>query len=95
MSVVFDFNASLNDFAPLSPMLLSVDLMRIEKSGLLMVAICVLFLLSSPCKWSFVSVVFDFNASLIDVDPASPMSLSVDVNQHKSVRKPLSDISVQ
>ena len=41
------------------------------------------------------SVVFDFNASLIDVDPASPMSLSVDVNQHKSVRKPLSDISVQ
>ena len=41
------------------------------------------------------SVVFDFNASLKDVVPASPMSLSVDVNQHKSVRKPLSDISVQ
>ena len=26
MSVVFDFNALLNDVAPLSPMLLSVDL---------------------------------------------------------------------
>ena len=31
MSVVFDFNASLNDVAPVSPMLLSVDLMRMEK----------------------------------------------------------------
>ena len=41
------------------------------------------------------SVVFDFNASLNDVVPASPMSLSVDVNRHISVRKPLSDISVQ
>ena len=28
---MFDFNASLNDVAPVSPMLLSVDLMRIEK----------------------------------------------------------------
>ena len=45
VSVVFDFNASLNDVAPVSPMLLSVDLMRIEKSGLFMDAICVLFLL--------------------------------------------------
>ena len=31
MSVVFDFNASLNDVAPLSSMLLPVYLMRIEK----------------------------------------------------------------
>ena len=31
LSVVFDFNESLNDAAPLSLMLLSVDLMRIEK----------------------------------------------------------------
>ena len=38
---MFDFNASLNDVAPVSPMLLSVDLMRIEKSGLFMDAICV------------------------------------------------------
>ena len=44
VSVVFDFNASLNDVAPVSPMLLSVDLMRMKKSGLLMSAICVLSL---------------------------------------------------
>ena len=31
MSVVFDFNASPNDVAPVSPIRLSVDLMRIEK----------------------------------------------------------------
>ena len=31
MSVVFDFNASLNDVAPVSPMVLSVDLMRMEE----------------------------------------------------------------
>ncbi len=45
MSVVFDFNASLNDVAPLSPMLLTVDLMKVEKCGLLMDVICMLFLL--------------------------------------------------
>ena len=44
VSVVFDFNASLIDFAPGSPMLLSVDLMRIEKSGLLMDPVRVLSL---------------------------------------------------
>ena len=31
VSVVFDFNASLNDAVPVSPMLLSVDLMRTKK----------------------------------------------------------------
>ena len=31
VSVVFDFNTSLNDVAPLSPMSLSVGLMGIEK----------------------------------------------------------------
>ena len=36
MSVVFDFNASLNDFAPVSPILLPVDVMRTEKSNLSM-----------------------------------------------------------
>ena len=41
MSIVFDFSASLNDVAPVSPILLSVDLMRMEKSGLLMDSICV------------------------------------------------------
>ena len=32
MSVVFDFNASLNDDDPVSPMLFTVDKMRMEKS---------------------------------------------------------------
>ena len=32
MSVVFDFNASLSDVAPVFPMSLSVDMMRMEKS---------------------------------------------------------------
>ena len=41
MSVVFDFNASLNDVAPVSPMLLSVYVMRKEKSELLMDVFCV------------------------------------------------------
>ena len=41
---MFDFNASLNDVAPVSPILFPVGLMRMEKSGLLMDAICVLFL---------------------------------------------------
>ena len=44
MSVVFDFNASLNDFAPVSPMPFSVVWMRMKKSELLMNVICVLFL---------------------------------------------------
>ena len=42
---MFDFNASLNDDAPVSPMLFPVDLMRVEKSELLNDAICLLFLL--------------------------------------------------
>ena len=77
-SVVFDFSASLNDVAPVSPMLLAVDLMRMEKSGLFMDAICVLFILSSLLRSSSMSVVFDFNASLNDVVPLSPM-LPVDL----------------
>ena len=32
VSVVFDFNTSISDVAPVSPMLFSVDLMRMEKS---------------------------------------------------------------
>ena len=73
VSVVFDFNASLNDVTPVSPIQFPVDLMRMEKSGLLNDAICVLFLLSSPHKLSSVSVVFDFNASLSDVAPLLPI----------------------
>ena len=41
MSVVFDFNASLNDAAPLPPISMSVDEKRKEKSGLLMDVFCV------------------------------------------------------
>ena len=41
MSVVFDFNASLNDVAPVSPILLSVVVKRMKKSELLMVVFCV------------------------------------------------------
>ena len=45
MSVVFDFNDSLNDVAPVSPILLSVDVRRKEKSELLMDAFGVFFCL--------------------------------------------------
>ena len=39
---------------------------------------CVFFLLSSHSRLSLVSVVFDFNNSLNDFAPVSPMLLSVD-----------------
>ena len=50
VSVVLDFNASPIDVAPVSPMLFPVDLMKMEKSGLLMDAICVMFLLCLPLR---------------------------------------------
>ena len=40
-------------------------------------------------RLSFTSVVFDFNASLIDVAPASPMVFTMGDTEHKSVKKPL------
>ena len=43
VSVVFDFSASLNDVAPVSPMLFSVYAKRKEKSELLMDVFCVSF----------------------------------------------------
>ena len=67
---MFDFSASLNDIAPLSPISLSDYVMRKEKSELLM---DVFFLLSSPVRLSSVSVVFDFNASPNDVTRKYPM----------------------
>ena len=43
VSVVFDFNDSLNDVAPVSPILLSVDVRRKKNSELLMnVFVCLL-----------------------------------------------------
>ena len=41
VSVEFDFNASLNDVAPVSPILLTVDLMIMTKNGMLVDFICV------------------------------------------------------
>ena len=41
MSVVFDFNASLNDVVPVSPILLPVEVLRKEKSESLMDVFCV------------------------------------------------------
>ena len=84
MSVVFDFNASLNDVAPVYPIPLSVVVKRKEKSELLMDAFCVSsFFFSSPNRSSSVSVVFDFNASLNDVVPVFPILLPVDVRNEK------------
>ena len=41
MSVVFDFNISLNDVAPLSPISLPVDVKKKRKSNLFMDVFCV------------------------------------------------------
>ena len=41
VSVVFDFNASLNDVTPVSSMVFTVDVKRKEKSELLMDVFCV------------------------------------------------------
>ena len=75
MSAVFIFNASHNGATPVSPIF--VPVYKAKKRGLLMDNIYVLFLLYSLLKLSSVSVVFDFNASLIDVAPASPMLFTV------------------
>ena len=74
VSVVFDFNASLSDFAPISPISLSFNLIGMKVSVLLMNGVCVVFFfLRLLPRLSCVSVVFDFNASLNDVVPVSPI----------------------
>ena len=78
---MFDINESLNDVAPVSPKLLPVEMKVKEESDLLMDVICVFFLLSSPLISSSVSAVFDFNISLSDVAPSSPMLLSFSVKK--------------
>ena len=84
MSVVFDFSASLNDVAPASPMPLSVNVKRNEKELIVDGChLCVFFLLYSPSILSAINVVFDFNKSLNDAAPVSPILLSVDVNRMK------------
>ena len=80
VSVVFDFSASLNDAVPLSPLLLPVDMKKKRKERFVDGChLCVFFLLFSPHRFSLVSVVFDFNDSINDIAPMSPMLLSVDV----------------
>ena len=51
MIVVFDFNASLNDVVPVSPTLLPVDMMRKEKSELLMNVFCVPFAFTTQIEF--------------------------------------------
>ena len=78
VSVVFDFNASLNDFAPVSPMLLPFVMNRKENEFIADGChLCVFFLLSSHSRLSAVSVVFDFSDSLSDAAPVSPMLFTV------------------
>ena len=50
VSVVFDFSASLNDAAPVSPILLSVDVKRKEKSDLLIDVFCVSLVFTSQIE---------------------------------------------
>ena len=78
VSVVFDFSASLNDVAPVFPIPFPVVEKRKEMGDLLMDVFCVSSFMSSLHSLSSVSVVFDFNDSLNDVAPVSPIVFSVD-----------------
>ena len=73
---MFDFNVSHNNVVSV---LFPLDLLKMEKSGLLMDVICMLFLLCSQLRLSWMSVVFDFNASLNDAAPVSLILFSVDL----------------
>ena len=77
VSVVFDFNDSLNDVAPLSSILLPVNVKKEKKRVNCWWMSFVCLLLSSRPRLSVVSVVFDFNDSLKDVAPVSPILSSV------------------
>ena len=78
VSVVFDFNAPLNGFAPVSPILFPVDLMRMIKVWIIDRRLYMLFLYS-PFRSSSRSVMFDFNTSINDVAPLSPMSFPMNL----------------
>ena len=76
VSVVFDFNDSLKNAAP---MYLRKFPVGTEKEFIVDGCLfCVFFLLPSPLRLSSVSVVFDFSESLNDVTPMSPMPFPVD-----------------
>ena len=80
-SAVLVFNDSLNNVTPVSPILLSVG---VKKKGKNDADGCHLsFILSPQYRLSFVSVVFDFNASLNDATPVSPILFPVDVMNKK------------
>ena len=77
LSVVFDFNDSLNDVVPVYPILLSVDIKKKKEWIVDECHLCVFFLLYSRLRTSFVIVVFDFSDSLNTVAPALPILFSV------------------
>ena len=81
MSVVFDFNASLNDFSPVSPIMFTDDFMKKGKSVDCQMILCAVSL-SSLLRFSSVSAVFDFNASLNDVAPVFPMLFTDELNEN-------------
>ena len=83
VSVVFDFNASLHVFAPVSPILLSVNGKRNGKSVLYLDVFFYLHL-SSPFRLSSVSVVFDFNDLPNDVALVASIMFPDYVNRKKS-----------
>ena len=84
VSVVFVLSDSLNDIVPVSPMSLPVYVMINEEEWIVDGCIlCVFFLLPSRVRSSAVIVVFDFNDSLSDVVPVSPMSLPIDVKRNE------------
>ena len=74
VSVVFVFNASLIDVAPLSPILFPDNMRREGK--LFVNAICVVSFLSSPRRSSIMSVLFFFKAFPNADAPTSPISSS-------------------
>ena len=72
VSVVFDFNASLNADVPVSPIMFSVEC---NKNGRVNCGwMSCAFLLCLLHRSSVVSVVLDFNASPNAVFPVSPIS---------------------
>ena len=81
VSVVLDFNASLNDDAPVSPKELPVIEKRKEKSELLMDDCCAFFPSLARLNQSVMSVAFNCSDSLNCVAPVSPMLLPVIVKR--------------
>ena len=79
VSVVFDFSDSLNDVAPVSRMLLPVNVKYMKSGTLLKNTFVCCFVLSSPSRLSAFSVVFDSNPSFNAFSPYFPKSLTIDV----------------